>query len=126
MRFEHLLHLGGADVLAAADDHVLQATDDLDRAGRVDRGEVAGAEPAVGGERLGGLGGVEIADAHLRSAGEQLAVVVDAHLDLADRVAVGDDRRHLRRSVRALHARAERVRRLVDERLRPRPRHRSR
>ena len=46
----------------------------------VDRGEVAGAEPAVGVERLGVLRGVEVADAHLGTADEQLAVV-DAQLD---------------------------------------------
>ena len=50
----------------------------------VERGEVAGAEPAVGVERVGVLVGVEVADAHLGAADEQLAVV-DAQLDLADR-----------------------------------------
>ena len=49
MGFEHLLDLGGADVLAAADDDVLEAADDLERAVGVERREVAGAEPAVGG-----------------------------------------------------------------------------
>ena len=98
MRLQQLLDLGDADVLAAPDDHVLHAADDVDRAVGRDRGEVAGAEPAVGGERLRGLRGVEIADAHLGAAHEQLAVGVDAELDRPDRMAVGDDRRALRSS----------------------------
>ncbi len=46
--------LGGVDVLAAADDDVLQAVDDVEVAVGVETAEVAGVEPAVG-ERLGRL-----------------------------------------------------------------------
>ena len=46
MGLEHALHLGGRDVLAAADDDVLDAADDREPAVGVDGGEVAGAEPA--------------------------------------------------------------------------------
>ena len=58
MGLEHGLDLGGGDVLAAADDHVLDAADDREPAVGVDGGEVAGAEPAARdrGPRLRGVG----------------------------------------------------------------------
>ena len=46
--------LGRVDVLAAADDDVLQPVDDVEVAVGVEAAEVAGVEPAVG-ERLGRL-----------------------------------------------------------------------
>ena len=50
VRFELVLDLRGRDVLAAPDDHVLEAADDREPAVAVERREVAGAEPAVGVE----------------------------------------------------------------------------
>ena len=53
---EHLLDLARVDVVAAADDQVLLAVDDEEVAVLVHLGHVAGAEPAVVGDRL--LGGL--------------------------------------------------------------------
>ncbi len=103
MRFELVLDLGGRDVLAAPDDDVLQAADDREPAVVVERREVAGAEPAVGVERVGVVRGIEIADAHLGPAHAQLAVD-DAQLDLADRVPVVQPRGVGRRRPTALVA----------------------
>src|SRR3546814_19047827 len=44
---ESVLHLGGIDVLAAGDDHVLEAIDDEQVAAVVDVPHVAGAESAA-------------------------------------------------------------------------------
>ena len=49
------LDLGRVDVVAAADDQVLAAADDRDVAAVVDLADVAGLEPAVGGELLARL-----------------------------------------------------------------------
>ena len=51
---ERSLDLGGVDVLAAADDDVLQPVDHVQVAVVVEPAEIAGVEPAVG-EGLGGL-----------------------------------------------------------------------
>ena len=50
---DQVLDLGGVDVLAAGDDHVLQPVGDVEVAVGVEVAEVARAEPAVGGERGG-------------------------------------------------------------------------
>ena len=44
---ERLLDLGGIDVLAAGDDHVLDPVDDIDEAVLVHIAAVAGVQPAV-------------------------------------------------------------------------------
>ena len=51
---EDLLDLARVDVVAAADDELLLAVDDEEVAVLVDAADVAGAEPAVGVDRLGG------------------------------------------------------------------------
>ena len=67
------LDLDGVDVLAAADDDVLGAVDDVDEAVVVDAGDVAGVEPAVR-EDVGGLfGAVPVAADDLRPLDPQLA-----------------------------------------------------
>ena len=55
MREQHLFEFLGVDVLAAADDHVLEAALDGAVATFVHRGEVARAQPAVFVDRLSGL-----------------------------------------------------------------------
>src|SRR5581483_5062915 len=50
---ERRFHLGGVDVLAAADDHVLGAVRDVDEALVVEAGDVAGAQPTAVDERVG-------------------------------------------------------------------------
>src|SRR5919201_2543102 len=93
MRVEDVLDLGGVHVLAAADDHVLFAVDERQESLLVEPPEVAGAEPAVGGERLGRrLGLVPVAGEHVRPTELDLAdaarlarallVVDDAELDV--------------------------------------------
>ena len=52
MAVEHVLDLLGRDVLALADDDVLDPAGDEDRAVRVEAAEVAGVQEAVGGERV--------------------------------------------------------------------------
>ena len=71
---DHGLDVGGVDVVAAADDHVLDAARDVDEAVGVEVREVAGAQPAVGGPRRRGRAVVLVVLAPLaRQAHEQLA-----------------------------------------------------
>ena len=117
--------LGGIDVLAAADDHLLEASHDPDVAAGVARRQVAGVEPALAVDRRGRLlGHVEVALHHHRSAGPQLPGrpgreggagrrVGDPHLRSGDRASdaaeaqlgrvrrrgLGDDRGGLRQAV---------------------------
>jgi hypothetical protein len=79
---EHAFDLDRGDVLAAADDHVLQAVADLDVAVGMDDGGVAGVEPSAAQGLGGGFGIVEVALHH----------DVPAHHDLAQGLPVG---RHL-------------------------------
>ena len=65
------------------------------------RGEVAGAEPAVGVNAAACLVGVEVADEQLRAPHEQLAVGRDAELDRADGATVGVARASARIASRA-------------------------
>ena len=78
---QRVLDLGGADVLAAADDRVVGAALAEEVALDVDPAAVAGVEPAVGVD----LGvGAHVAAAHLVAADEDLAGLVGL-----ERVAVG-------------------------------------
>src|SRR6266566_8896061 len=72
------LDLQRGDVLATADDHVLDPVTDLHIAVRMHHGGVAGVEPAVAHRPLGRLGVVVVAVHH----------DVPAHHDLAQRLAV--------------------------------------
>src|ERR1700722_1303436 len=101
MAVEKLLDLARIDVLAAADDHVLDAPDDVAIAFRVDGGEVAGVHPA---RRIDGLAGalriVPIAEHHRIAAREELAGRAGRHdpalrvddLDLQMRLDAADGR----------------------------------
>src|SRR5205823_7380308 len=73
-----VLELDGRDPLATGLDHVLRAVLDLDEATRVDRDDVAGAEPAVLRPAVRGLGRVVIRRGDPGSA----------HLELAHRLSV--------------------------------------
>ncbi len=70
---QQILHLFGRDVLAVADDDVLQPTRDHHEALVVDDAEIAGAEVAVVVEGLGVERGVEVAEHHLGGLRPQLA-----------------------------------------------------
>ena len=61
---QHRLDFDRRDVLAAADDHVLEAVANLDVAVGMDDRGVAGVEPAVAHHRRGGLGIVVVAVHH--------------------------------------------------------------
>ncbi len=92
---ECLLDLGGGvDVEAAGDVHVLEAVGDLEVAAGIDGPDVAGVQPAVGVDRLGGrLGGViEVSDHHHLAAREDLAGVgqCDLHAREGSTAGVGD------------------------------------
>src|SRR6476469_6712903 len=76
---EHLLDLARVDVVAAADDQVLLAVDDVEVALLVDAGHVAGVEPTAAHRLLGGVGALPVA----------LHDVVAADHDLTD-LALGD------------------------------------
>ncbi|CAB4992389.1 unannotated protein [freshwater metagenome] len=66
--------LGRRHRLAAGTDDVLYPADDRVEAFIIERGDIAGAEPAVGGERLGGcLGVVKVAVEQQRSVRLHLA-----------------------------------------------------
>src|SRR5262245_34406798 len=75
MRVEEVLDLLRRDVLALADDHVLEAPGDHHVAVRVDEAEVAAAEEAVGVEAVGVEARVEVAEAALRPADAELALL---------------------------------------------------
>ena len=85
-RVEHVLDLLGRDVLALADDDVLDPAGDEDRAVRVEAAEVAGVQEPVGGERVGVERAVDVAAHHLRALHDDLAL-----LAAADLVAVAVD-----------------------------------
>ena len=92
MGVEELLDLAGIDVLAAANDHVLEATGDLVVALVIDGGEVAGVEPAVGVDGVGGgVGHVVVAQHHHAAAGLEFALFAGAHFE----VGVGVDQADL-------------------------------
>ena len=96
---ERGLDLGGVHVLAAADDDVLQAVDDVQVSVLVEPAHVAGSEPAVVGQRgRGRLGVVEVAAEHGRAPQPDLAGLAGRH-----RLAVraGDPHLHDRRDGRA-------------------------
>ena len=75
VRVEHVLDFLGRDVLALADDDVLDAAGDDDRAVLVEARHVAGVQPAVGGERVRVERAVDVAAHHLRAFHDELAVV---------------------------------------------------
>ena len=95
-----LLDLDRADVLAAADDDVLLAIGDREKAVLVEHADVAGHEPTA--RREGGVGElrVGVADEALGPAAPDLAgftgaevvavLVDDAQLDARERCAVGE------------------------------------
>ena len=107
------LDLRRCDVLAAALDHVLQASLDADVAALVHRREIAGVQPALGVDGAGGLlRQVVVAPRHARAAQAQLAGLGDPHLGvrqrppdrrLAVRLRVAGGRHH-RRAARLGHA----------------------
>ena len=116
MLVEHLLDLARVDVVAAADDHVLLAVDDVEVAVVVDAPDVAGAEPAVGVDRgRRRVGTAPVALHHVVPADGDLAAVQQAHLDAvhgqADRAGLAlavaaveaRDRRRLRQPVALEH-----------------------
>ena len=96
---QHVLDLARVDVLAAADDHVLEPAVDAQVAALVHGAEVAGVQPALGVDGGGGrLGHLEVAVHRLVAAGAELALLArgqrlagdrvgDLHLDLRERLA---------------------------------------
>src|SRR5439155_11830228 len=77
---EELLDLAGIHVLAAPDDHVLDAPDDVDVALGIHGGEVARVHPPVLVDGLSrAFGIVPVADHHRVAAGEQLARLTPGH-----------------------------------------------
>src|SRR6266508_1815464 len=66
-----LLDLDAVHVLAAADDHVLRPVDEVEEPVLVETTDVAAAEPAVRGDRLGGrVGSVPVPAAHDRGSAQ--------------------------------------------------------
>ena len=90
---ERGLDVGRRHVLAGGvDDDLLLAVDDLQVAVLVELADVAGAQEAVLGHRLGGLLRlVAVAEHHHVAADEQLAVVGQLHLDAGRRRPDGAD-----------------------------------
>ena len=89
MAQQHAFDLGRADVHAARDHEVLQPVDDDEPAAVVVRADVAGVEPAVAVEHLGGALGVEaIAAHHHRAPHQDLVVGAEPHVGARDRDAV--------------------------------------
>src|SRR5690606_37440576 len=99
-RVERQLDFLGIDVVAAAEDQILGTSDDGEVAVRIQLTDVAGAEPAVGGEFLARLfGHAPVTGEHVRSldlhhAGRadgqrRIRVVGDAKLHAGQRYAYG-------------------------------------
>ena len=88
-----VLELGGGDVLASGgDDELLLASGDAQVAVLVEGADVAGAEPAVGGEGLGGGRGVVVVGGEDSDTADlDLLVLTDADLVAADGRADGAD-----------------------------------
>ena len=75
---EHCFELGRCHLEAVVLDQLLDPPDDEQVPVGVDAGEIAGVQPAVGVDGLGGRGGVvEVSGHHLWSPHEQLADLVD-------------------------------------------------
>ena len=72
MPVQHVLHLGGRDVLRVANDHILQSPRDPDVAGGQHQAEVAGTEEAVIVERVLHELGVRVRAEELRPEETQL------------------------------------------------------
>ena len=87
---QHLLDLERADVLAAADDDVGLAVGDGQVAVVVEDADVTGVVPAVVVECFRGQLVVGVAQAQIRTAAEDLAVLGQPDLDAGPRVAVGE------------------------------------
>ena len=79
---QEALDLGGIDVEAANDEHVLLAADDAQPAGVGELAEVAGVQPAVGVDRVGSRQWiVEVPLHHAVAAHQHFSVVGDTNLD---------------------------------------------
>ncbi|HET8607657.1 MAG TPA: hypothetical protein VFL66_11605 [Gaiellaceae bacterium] len=86
MRVQRLLDLAREDVVAAADDQLLQPVDEVEVAVAVEAADVAGAQPAVRGERRGARGRVlPVARDHRGPAELHLAELAEPHLAAAER-----------------------------------------
>src|SRR5262249_30351444 len=81
MLVEELLDLARVDVLAAADDDVLHATDDVAVAPIVDGGEVTGVHPTGSVDRLARAAGVSPVTEHDRVAARQQLSGISARND---------------------------------------------
>src|SRR5690242_31324 len=80
MTVEDVFYLGGEEILAAANDHVLAPPDDSAVAALVHHRQVAGAYPAVRGHGLGScLGHVEIAEHREVPAGQEFSRAANRH-----------------------------------------------
>ena len=75
---QRLLDLGGVDVEAAGDDHVLGPVDDEEEAVVVEVADVAGVVPAVRRRLGGGLRVLVVAGHHQRAAHDDLAALAAA------------------------------------------------
>ena len=114
VRAQRVLDHLGVDVVAAADDQVLGAAGQVQPPERVAKAQVAGDQPAVGGERLGRLGRVEVAR-------EQVGRLVEHHARLARRAVPAPSGRRRRPAPRP----ESRVGQGASPRSRPVPRRRA-
>src|SRR5262249_58338288 len=99
MTRDELPDLAHADLLALADDDLLEPAGDAQVSRRIDLTEVAGAEPAVDGECVGVQRRIDIADEAVRAARLDLplgarrtrptVLIADAHFGGRDRTAFG-------------------------------------
>ena len=88
---EHPLYLGGRDVIAAADDDVLDPVQDVAASGRVEASEIAGAKPSVAvDDRSRGRGVAPVSGSHLRSAHAQFALDIGGGHQAAVRAQHGN------------------------------------
>src|ERR1041384_935420 len=73
MLIERVLDLRGVDQLAAGDNRIFLAVDDVEVAFGIDRRQIAGTEPAVGKRLFRRLGQLPITRSDAVAAGENLA-----------------------------------------------------
>ena len=102
MSIKHGFDFGRVDILAPADDHILQPVADIEEAVRVEVADIARVEPAFRVDRGGGgLGLVPVAAHDLRSAHDDFAAFACAQRRsaiLADDAQIDKERRLARRA----------------------------
>src|SRR5690349_10178195 len=80
MLLEHSLHFGGIYIFATADDHILEATHNVEVTLLVPAPHIAGMEPAITQSRSSCFGVFPITGAHMRTFDQELTCFADRYI----------------------------------------------